>query len=118
VAAGRRLLYLVKTFDTKFETIVIKSTTKSGIANGIYSVSFLHRQSRLLYEHGESWPKEMDCVVEKFHANGFVHGDLRLPNIIVCGDKLYLVNFDWGGKEGDATLPDVRLCPIFTRGPR
>jgi hypothetical protein len=75
--------------------------------NGIYSVSFLHHQSPLLYEHEESWLKEMNGVVEKerkFRANGFVHGDLRFPKLIVCGDKLYLVDsaaFDCGGKEGD-----------------
>lgn len=49
---------------------------------------------------------------------GFVHGDLRLPNLIVCGDKLYLVDFDCGlgRKEIIATLPDVRLRPILREG--
>jgi hypothetical protein len=61
----------------------------------------------------------MNSVVEKFHVNGFVHGDLRLSNFIGWGDNVYLV-FDWGTKEGlgDATLPDVRLSPNFTRGLR
>jgi hypothetical protein len=47
---------------------------------------------------------------------GFVHGDLRLPNLIVCGDKLYLVDFDCGRKEIIATLPDVRPRPILREG--
>jgi hypothetical protein len=47
---------------------------------------------------------------------GFVHGNLRLPILIVCGDKLYLVDFDCGRKEIIATLPDVRLRPILREG--
>jgi hypothetical protein len=58
------------------------------IGNTVNSVSFLHRQSSL-YKHGESWLRKFDRVVEKFHANGFVHGDLRLSNITVPCTTVY-----------------------------
>jgi hypothetical protein len=58
------------------------------IGNTVNSVSFLLRQSSL-YKHGESWLRKIDRVVEKFHANGFVHGDLRLSNITVPCTTVY-----------------------------
>ena len=58
------------------------------IGNTVNSVSFLLRQSSL-YKHGESWLRKIDRVVEKFYANGFVHGDLRLSNITVSCTTVY-----------------------------
>ncbi|KAI0273951.1 hypothetical protein BGY98DRAFT_106283 [Russula aff. rugulosa BPL654] len=55
---------------------------------GIAFGNTMHRQSSL-YKHGESWLRKIDRVVEKFHANGFVHGDLRLSNITVPCTTVY-----------------------------
>jgi tRNA A-37 threonylcarbamoyl transferase component Bud32 len=38
----------------------------------------------------------MDEIVETLHEHGYVHGDLRVPNFIVDGERLCLVDFDWG----------------------
>ncbi|KAJ7593241.1 hypothetical protein C8J56DRAFT_930652 [Mycena floridula] len=49
--------------------------------------------------------------VQEFHDEGFVHGNLRLANIMLreAGDdekmKLVLVDFDWSGPEGSAKYP-------------
>jgi serine/threonine protein kinase len=73
-------------------------------------------ESEHLRDHGEKWLKGIDNVVKQFHAHGYVHGDLRPPNFIVNGDKLFLVDFDWGGKEEGATFPRKRLHPILRDG--
>ena len=35
----------------------------------------------------------------------YVHGDLRRPNIRVVGDTVWVLDFDWAGKEGEARYP-------------
>jgi hypothetical protein len=80
-----------------------------GVAMGYFPSADRILESKSLCEYGESWLKDIDNVVEKFHAQGYVHGDLRPPNFIVNGDKLLLIDFDWGGNEGEATFPRKRL---------
>ncbi len=43
------------------------------------------------------------------HAAGFVHGDLRAPNIVVRpgARRVYFIDFDWAGEEGVASYPVV-----------
>ena len=72
--------------------------------------------SPLLAAHGEIWLKNMDDIVKAFHEHGFVHGDLRPPNSIVDEEKLLLIDFDWGGKEGEAKFPDAKLIDILCDG--
>ena len=46
------------------------------------------------------WITELrDPVVHSFHQKGFVHGDLRLPNVVCKDDSVMLLDFDWGGKR-------------------
>ena len=52
------------------------------------------------------WQKELQAVVTLFHGENLVHGDLRDTNIIVEGDdRVLLVDFDWGGRDGEAVYP-------------
>jgi tRNA A-37 threonylcarbamoyl transferase component Bud32 len=42
------------------------------------------------------------------NAAGFVHGDLRPPNVLVPknnGDPLILLDFDWGGQDSVTRYP-------------
>jgi len=78
----------------------------------IPSACHLAESPRLL-ELGQAWMKEMDRIVDELHSSGFVHGDLRLPNFLVDGERLLLIDFDWGGKEGQARFPDIELAPIL-----
>ena len=42
----------------------------------------------------------------KLHDAGFVHGDIRSPNILVGVDRQpRLIDFDWSGKVGVARYP-------------
>ncbi|KAF8123117.1 hypothetical protein EV363DRAFT_1548941 [Boletus edulis] len=55
-------------------------------------------------------------IVGNMHENEFVHGDLRPPNIMVVKDEVMLLDFDWGGKVGEAQYPPVRLHPQLEEG--
>ena len=48
-------------------------------------------------------------AVQLLHEDDLVFGDLREPNILVCGNgsdaSVMLVDFDWCGKEGEARYP-------------
>ena len=40
------------------------------------------------------------------HYEGYVHGDLRPPNIVVPTDNtIRILDIDWAGKEGDVRYP-------------
>ena len=64
----------------------------------------------------KNWADQLKQLVESFHAAGYVHGDLRCPNILVAGNKVMLIDFDWGGKEGEAFYPHGRLNSQLTEG--
>ncbi|KAL5492142.1 hypothetical protein ACEPAI_3589 [Sanghuangporus weigelae] len=55
-------------------------------------------------------------LVDSFHAEGLVHGDLRSPNILYTGETAILVDFDWGGKDGEVSYPTVQLCEELMTG--
>lgn len=71
-------------------------------------------ESEGLHEYGENWLTDIIKVVNAFHTHGYVHGDLRPPNFIVNGDRLLLVDFDWGGKSGEAKFPRKTTESGFT----
>ena len=45
-------------------------------------------------------------AVSLLHDNGYVHGDLRPPNILLKGSQPYVLDYEWSGLEGEATYPD------------
>ena len=87
-----------------------------GIAMEYLSEADRVNGSPSLFEHGATWLKKMGEVVKAFHEHGYVHGDLRASNFIVDKEKLMLIDFDWGGKEGEAKFPDAELVPILRGG--
>ena len=49
-------------------------------------------------------------AVKLLHSHDFVHGDLRGPNMLLVGDKVLLLDFDWCGKRGEVRYPtDINL---------
>ena len=60
--------------------------------------------------HGRRWASELKQLVNEFHEEGLVHGDLRGANMI-SDDKytLMLVDFDWGGRNGQVFYPTPNL---------
>ena len=55
----------------------------------------------------ESMTKRLREAVGLLHSNNFVHGDLRSNNVLVSndGNNLYLIDFDWCGKEDEDVYP-------------
>ena len=37
--------------------------------------------------------------------SGLVHGDIRAPNVLMVGDGIRILDFDWAGKAGEARYP-------------
>lgn len=60
-----------------------------------------------------SWPEapaesqkiRLREIVNTLHRLFFVHGDLRAPNVLVKGDGVFLIDFDWAGRQGTARYP-------------
>jgi hypothetical protein len=48
-------------------------------------------------------------LVSGFHREEWVHGDLRDANIHYRGDEFRLIDFDWGGKDGEVEYPTPYL---------
>jgi RIO-like serine/threonine protein kinase len=44
-------------------------------------------------------------LVTSFHAQNFVHGDIRDSNLLVRMDAKLVVDFDWGGKKREVHYP-------------
>jgi len=137
---GNHLLYLASTTDPNPQIILLKFSRQYGRELHQFCASINHApellalerlpggwfgivmeylpsakrilESRDLANHGEKWLEEIDKIVTEFHAQGYVHGDLRPPNFIVNDETLLLIDFDWGGRETEATFPQARLHPI------
>ena len=56
--------------------------------------------------------EKLKQIVAFFHGKGWVHGDLRRPNILKSktNDDIMLIDFDWSGKYQEALYP-VSLNP-------
>ncbi|KAJ6494397.1 hypothetical protein C8R45DRAFT_824657 [Mycena sanguinolenta] len=53
----------------------------------------------------ENFPEQLTSLVSLLHDGGYVFGDLRWPNVMVAGNEVKLIDFDWVGKEGHAKYP-------------
>lgn len=60
--------------------------------------------------------RQLKELVNNFHLAGYVHGDLRLPNIYHVKDKIMLLDFDWADQVGKAFYPYQTLNPVLTEG--
>ncbi|KAG6850081.1 hypothetical protein H0H93_001214 [Arthromyces matolae] len=135
---GRRWLYIATTSDPAFPKILIKFTRQyslelhefcasrdmaprilgfqqlpgewQAIAMQYISTGVPITLSTQLESCRERWTSELTNLVKCFHDQELVHGDLRDANII-CDEKgrLYIVDYDWGGKEGHAFYPTPNL---------
>ncbi|KAI0301172.1 hypothetical protein B0F90DRAFT_1719931 [Multifurca ochricompacta] len=92
-----------------------------GVLHGRWHVIVMDRiehdafdRQKLASEYLLKWSKDLKDLVNKFHAAGFVHGDLRDANLIVPKNNpkdIMLVDFDWGGdlKTGEVYYPTACL---------
>ena len=54
--------------------------------------------------------------MDRFHVEGLVHGDLQAVNILCKEDSMWLIDFDWGGKDGEAFYPTANLNDELREG--
>ena len=74
---------------------------------GMYVVVMGHvrgEQAGSLLED-EAHIDQLRTAVDALHVAGYVHGDLRGPNLLIAKDGLKLIDFDWCGKAGEARYP-------------
>ncbi|KAH7908691.1 hypothetical protein BJ138DRAFT_1157089 [Hygrophoropsis aurantiaca] len=72
-------------------------------------------QSRELYRT-QKVRQRVNAIVDYAHAEGFVLGDIRPPNILVGdNDDIRMVDFDWAGKDGEARYPTCRPTALITK---
>ncbi|KAI0090513.1 hypothetical protein BDY19DRAFT_935555 [Irpex rosettiformis] len=54
-------------------------------------------------------PAALREAINLLHKHGLVHGDLRRPNVLVVGNGVRLIDFDWSGKSGEVRYPETIL---------
>jgi RIO1 family len=129
----RKMLFIAERLDTK-ERIMVKfsgsydpdvhrALADEGLAPKLYDVQYDTGLTMIIMEYLEDarpWTdqdradpakkKQLRAIQEVLATNGFVHGDLRPPNILAKDCKVYVVDFDWAGKDGAVRYP-VYLNP-------
>ncbi|KAF8124149.1 hypothetical protein EV363DRAFT_1300014 [Boletus edulis] len=93
----------------------------SRLTGGIIAIAMEYVNGEMLAPTSDptlqvKWITTLQSIVGNMHENEFVHGDLRPPNIMVVKDEVMLLDFDWGGKVGEARYPPVRLHPQLEEG--
>lgn len=54
----------------------------------------------------ESVQQKLKEVMKNLQTEGYVHGDLRPPNVLLLDDgSIRVVDFDWAGKSGQVNYP-------------
>ncbi|KAG6371491.1 hypothetical protein JVT61DRAFT_9528 [Boletus reticuloceps] len=82
--------------------------------NGYFAIAMEIVTSPLLIENATGpeatqLAEQLQELVKSFHAENFVHGDSRGPNILCDGNRVKVIDFDWGGKEGEVSYPNGLL---------
>jgi len=127
-----RKKYRIKEIDdelrkqrTKKECILMAGARKAGVAVPIiYDVDLASMEITMQYIDGKSLKDcldEMDLNEQKnvcgkigesiasLHKNGIVHGDITTSNLILCGERVYLIDFGLGEKSREEEKQGVDL---------
>ncbi|KAI9510559.1 hypothetical protein F5148DRAFT_1147481 [Russula earlei] len=104
-------LYIAETKDDN--EIVVKFMQQTG-PKDFQLQATPRRLSKDLVLHCDWWIGELQDLMMSFHGCGLVYGDLCKPNILCNGEKVMLVDFDWGGKAREAFYPVGLLTPELT----
>lgn len=71
---------------------------------------------QLIFEEGQQYT-ERECVelacqllapVAHVHQQGFIHGDIRIPNVIVREGRVHLIDFGLARRLGEPLLPELK----------
>ncbi|KIY64454.1 hypothetical protein CYLTODRAFT_493121 [Cylindrobasidium torrendii FP15055 ss-10] len=67
----------------------------------------------MAYTKGQSWHaspsqgahRALQKAIQVLHLGDFVHGDVRVPNVLVDGDRVQIIDFDWCGRASQVRYP-------------
>ncbi|KZO90904.1 hypothetical protein CALVIDRAFT_373195 [Calocera viscosa TUFC12733] len=81
-----------------------------------YCVVMEHLPGQTLDEIDGPYPQQvvdgLHKVLDTLKEHGFVHGDLRTPNIMYASEtgQLKVLDFDWAGRDGEVRYPLMMNC--------
>lgn len=106
---------VVVKFSTQYGAEVHQTLAKCEMAPDIYAhldvggmvmVVMDYIESERFPDHPTAQQKEkIRNIAAKLESSGLVHGDLRAPNVLVEGDRVLAIDFDWSGRVGQARYP-------------
>jgi len=68
-------------------------------------------------ETAEKIKERMKVILAALGEKGFVHGDLRSPNVFVSKEgDVKVIDFDWSGLEDETFYPDVNYRALWPSG--
>jgi serine/threonine protein kinase len=139
-----RLLYIAETSGVDKRLVLIKFAPRYSIELHEFCAQLCHAPAILAFEqlpggwcavameyiesgvtithssklstHHDHWITQLQDLMHAFHANDFVHGDLRDANIMCHEESVMLIDFDWGGKDGEAVYPTLNLNDELLQG--
>lgn len=106
---------VVVKFSSQYGAEVHQELADCGMAPNIYAHLVVGGMVMVVMDYIESerWPdhpttqqkKNLRGIAAKLKSTGFVHGDLRAPNILVQGDRVLAIDYDWAGRLGQVRYP-------------
>ena len=103
---------VVVKFSSNYGTEVHQKLAECDMAPDLYAHLSVGGMEMVIMEYikGEMWPEhptmqqkeKLRAIAAKLESIGCVHGDLRAPNILVQGDRVLAIDFDWAGRAGQA----------------
>jgi hypothetical protein len=68
-------------------------------------MTFVDLQPWAVTDPAERPASLLTTALQSLHGAGFVHGDIRGGNILVGSGRLFVVDYEWAGVEGQARYP-------------
>ena len=91
------------------ESRVQGSTGARGLYNGPSRMVVMDYIEGTTMDKTPHPPSDTQAQIERalkvLHDRQLIFGDLRAPNVMISGNKVYLIDFDWAGKVNEAYYP-------------
>jgi len=101
---SHRLLSNEGLAPTLHDVVFFPSGWKAVVMDRINPVLSFFRL-RITEERKQWILQNVERAITILHSSNYVHGDVRLPNILVSNDRVYMIDFDFSGEEGIARYP-------------
>lgn len=95
------ILHNIQQFGTEWKMIVMNY-----IPNPL---NYFRLYSKIENTVKRNFHQQLQEIIQILHSNGFLHGDLRRPNILLTIDpepRIFVIDFDWCGPIGTVTYPE------------